>query len=348
MLERLAVPVIAAPMAGGLSTPKLVAEVGSAGGLGFLAAGLLTVEALAGQLTAVAELTDRPHGVNLFVPGSKSTVDLSVYRERVAEQAALAGVRPGDPVWDDDSYAAKLELVLAMRVPVVSFTFGLPDVDEVRRLHAAGSYIVVTVTTPAEARQAAQIGADALCVQGSDAGGHRGTLTDDGVSPGGGELFGTLAALRLVAAAVDLPLVAAGGLATGADVAAVVTAGAVAAQLGTAFLLCPEAGTAPGYRAALREKNRRTALTRAFSGRPARGLVNRFLNENTAHAPAAYPNLHLMTKPIRATGDPELMSLWAGQTYSLIEAAPAADLVRRLDVEARTAIRNAAARFPGE
>jgi len=348
MLERLAAPVIAAPMAGGASTPKLVAEVGSAGGLGFLAAGLLAVDALAGQLAALAELTDRPFGVNLFVPGSKSTVDLSVYRERVAAQAALAGVEPGDPVWDDDSYAAKLELVLALRVPVVSFTFGLPDVDEVRRLRAAGSFVVVTVTTPAEAKQAAQIGADALCVQGLDAGGHRATLTDDGVSPGGGELLGTLAALRLVAAVVDLPLIAAGGLATGADVAAVLTAGAAAAQLGTAFLLCPEAGTAPGHRLALEEKTRRTALTRAFSGRPARGLVNRFLSENTPHAPAAYPNLNALTKPIRATGDPELMSLWAGQTYSLIEAAPAADVVRRLDVEARTAIRKAAARFTGE
>src|SRR3954471_11573733 len=184
MLERLAVPVIAAPMAGGASTPKLVAEVGSAGGLGFLAAGLLTVEALAGELTEIAELTDRPFGVNLFVPGSKSGADLSGYRERVAAQAALAGVEPGEPVWNDDSYTAKLELVLAMRVPVVSFTFGLPDVDEVRRLHAAGSYVVVTVTTAGEARQAAQIGADAPCVQGADAGGHRGTLTDDGVSPG--------------------------------------------------------------------------------------------------------------------------------------------------------------------
>ena len=348
MLERLAVPVIAAPMAGGASTPRLVAEVGSAGGLGFLAAGHLTVEALAGQLTATAELTDRPFGVNLFVPASKSTVDLTAYRERVAAQAALVGVEPGEPRWEDDSYSAKLELVLALRIPVVSFTFGLPSVDEVRRLHAAGSYVVVTVTTPAEAKQAAAIGADALCVQGSDAGAHRGTLTDDGVSPGGGELYGTLAALRLVAAAVDLPLIAAGGLVHGADVAAVLAAGAVAAQLGTAFLLCPEAGTAPAHRLALVEKTRRTALTRAFTGRPARGLVNRFLSEHTASAPAAYPNVHHLTKPLRATGDPELMSLWAGQTYSLVEAAPAADVVRRLEAQAQAAIKTAATRLLGE
>lgn len=348
MLDRLRVPVIAAPMAGGASTPKLVAEVNAAGGLGFLAAGYITVEALAGQLAATADLTGEPYGVNLFVPGLRSTVDLTGYRARVGETAAGAGVEPGDPKWDDDSYSAKLELVLALRVPVVSFTFGLPDAVDVGRLHAAGSYVVVTVTTPAEAKQAAQLGVDALCVQGADAGAHRGTLVDDGVSPGGGELYGTLAALRLVAAAVDLPLIAAGGLVHGADVAAVLVAGAVAAQLGTAFLLCPEAGTTASHRAALQERTRRTALTRAFSGRPARALVNRFLSENTAHAPAAYPNVNHLTKPVRATGDPELMSLYAGQTYSLVEGAPAADVVRRLAQQARDAIKNVAERFPLE
>jgi nitronate monooxygenase len=348
MLDRLRVPVIAAPMAGGVSTPQLVAEVSNAGGLGFLAAGYLTVEAFADQLAATAELTGESFGVNLFVPGSRSTVDLTGYRERVGAEASEAGVEPGDPKWDDDAYSAKLELVLALRVPVVSFTFGLPDAVDVGRLHAAGSYVVVTVTTPVEAKQAAQLGVDALCVQGADAGAHRGTFVDDGLSPGGGELYGTLAALRLVAAAVDLPLIATGGLVHGADVAAVLTAGAVAAQLGTAFLLCPEAGTSAAHRIALREKTRRTALTRAFSGRPARGLVNRFLSENTPYAPAAYPNLHHLTKPVRATGDPELMSLWAGQTYTLVEPAPAADVVRRLVEQARVAIKTVTARFPLE
>ncbi|MBM7810934.1 NAD(P)H-dependent flavin oxidoreductase [Saccharothrix algeriensis] len=343
MLDRLEVPVIAAPMAGGASTPELVAEVGRAGGLGFLAAGYLPVEALAAQLTATAALTDGPFGVNLFVPGPESAADLTDYRERVR---ARSGAEPGEPRWDDDAYAAKLELVTAMRVPVVSFTFGLPEPHDVRRLHAAGSLVVVTVTTPAEARQAAQVGADALCVQGCDAGGHRGTFTDDGVSPGGGELFGVLAALRLVRARVDLPLIAAGGLVHGADVAAVVAAGAVAAQLGTAFLRCPEAGTAPAHRQALADGTRRTELTRAFSGRPARGLVNRFMTDNGPHAPSAYPEVHHLTKPVRATGDPELMSLWAGQTYPLARSAPAAEVVRRLRAEAREALSAALTRIP--
>ncbi|MBW4720880.1 nitronate monooxygenase [Saccharothrix obliqua] len=342
MLERLDVPVVAAPMAGGASTPELVAEVGRAGGLGFLAGGYLTADALAGQLKAVRALGDAPFGVNLFVPGPKSTADVGRYRERVRAQSP---VEPGEPRWDDDAYAAKLELVMAMRAPVVSFTFGLPDAGDVARLHAAGATAVATVTTPAEARQAAQVGVDALCVQGADAGGHRGTLADDGVSPGGGELFGVLAALRLVRAAVDLPLVAAGGLVHGADVAAVVTAGAVAAQLGTAFLACPEAGTHPAHRQALADGTRRTALTRAFSGRPARSLVNRFVAENTADAPAAYPDVHYVTKPVRATGDPELMALWAGQTYPLLRSAPAAELVARLHAEARAAVAAASERF---
>lgn len=343
MFDRLEVPVIAAPMAGGASTPELVAEVGRAGGMGFLAAGYQSVEAVAEQVNATTALTDRPFGVNLFVPGPRSTADVKGYRERVRAQSPT---EPGEPRWDDDSYAAKLELLMALRVPVVSFTFGLPTAADVDRLHAAGTTAVVTVTTPREAEQAARIGADALCVQGSDAGGHRGTFADDGVSPGGGELFGVLAALRLVRDRVNLPLIAAGGLVHGADVAAVITAGAVAAQLGTAFLPTPEAGTSPAHRQALADGTRRTALTRAFSGRPARGLVNRFLTENAGHAPAAYPEVHHLTKPVRATGDPELMSLWAGQTYPLVRPAPAAEVVARLLAEARQALSVANARIP--
>jgi nitronate monooxygenase len=345
MFHTLAVPVIAAPMAGGASTPELVAAVNDAGGLGFLAAGYVTVEQLAEKIKRTQELTGAPFGVNLFVPGTRPTADISSYVERVTRCAEKVGAVPGDPRWDDDNYGAKLELVLALRVPVVSFTFGLPDADDVHRLKAAGSTVVVTVTTPSEARQAQQIGADVLCVQGSDAGGHRGTFTDDGISPGGGELYGTLAAIRLVKGAVDLPVIATGGLVHGADVAAVLAAGAVAAQLGTAFLGCPEAGTAAAQREALCEGARRTALTRAFSGRPARGLVNRFLIEHTPHAPAAYPNVHHLTKPVRATGELEVMSLWAGTTYPLAPAAPAAEVVRRLNEELLDAVNSLAQRF---
>jgi len=342
VLTKLRIPIVAAPMAGGASTPELVAAVSGAGGFGFLAAGYLTPDALAGQIGRTRELTEAPFGVNLFVPGPDSAADLEAYRRRLRVEAGRLGVEPGEPRWDDDAYSAKLEVVLAERVPVVSFTFGCPEPAVVERVHAAGAQVVVTVTTPDEARRAAAVGADAVCVQGSDAGGHRGVFTDDGTTPGGGELYGTLAALRLVTAAVELPVIAAGGLVHGADVAAVLAAGAVAAQLGTAFLRCPEAGTGATYRAALAAGGRATALTRAFTGRPARGLVNRFLVEQGPHAPAAYPQVHHMTRPLRAAaaaaGDVEGLHLWAGQTYTLAQEVPAAELVARLHEQAAAAL----------
>jgi nitronate monooxygenase len=349
VITELRIPVIVAPMAGGVTTPDLVAEVVRTGGFGFLAAGYLGADALADQIDRVEDLTGGVYGVNLFLPGTTSEADLVGYQQRIRAEGARYGVEPGKPTWDDDGYPAKLELVLARRVPVVSFTFGCPDATTVGRVHATGGQVVVTVTTPAEARQAARVGADALCVQGVDAGAHRGMFVDDGTSPGGGELYGVLAALRLAAAETDLPLVATGGLVHGADVAAVLAAGAVAAQLGTAFLDCPEAGTQPAHREALRQGTRDTTLTRAFTGRPARGLVNRFITEYGPHAPAAYPQLHHLTRPLRAaaarTNDPESMSLWAGTTYRLAAPAPAADVVRRLDAQAREALSRAGARL---
>jgi len=349
MLSELRIPVIAAPMAGGPSTPRLVAAVSGTGAFGFLAGGYRTADALAEQLATTRSLTTAPFGVNLFVPGPESTVDALAYRERVRPDADRYGAEPGEPRWDDDDYPAKIDLLVQARVPVVSFTFGLPRPADVQRLHDCGTEVVVTVTTPDEARQAAERGADSLCVQGFEAGGHRSTFTNDPASPTGGEPYGLLALLRLVSAAVDLPLVAAGGMVHGRDVAAVLAGGAIAAQCGTAFLRCPEAGTPPTQRAALADGTRTTTVTRAFSGRPARGLANRFIAEHGPHAPAAYPQLHNLTRPIRsaagAAGDPESMSLWAGQTYPVAIEAPAADVVARLHADARAALAAATERI---
>lgn len=329
---------IVAPMAGGPSTPDLVAGAVNAGAFAFLAAGYLTADALRDQLDRTRSLTGQPFGVNVFVPGVKSTVDLGGYREAVANQARSYGAEPGEPVWNDDNYPAKLDLLVADPVPVVSFTFGVPSTHDVERLHAVGTQVVVTVTNPAEARKAADVGADALCVQGFEAGAHRGIFVDDG-SPAGGPTYGLLALLRLVRAEVDLPLIATGGLVHGADIAAVLVAGAKAAQLGTAFLGCPEAGTQQAHREAL-TTTRDTAFTRAFSGRPARGLVNRFMTEH--EGPAAYPEVNNLTKPMRAAaakaGDPEAMSLWAGQTYPVAPAGPVKDVLAQLAAEMRAAI----------
>jgi nitronate monooxygenase len=208
-------------------------------------------------------------------------------------------------------------------------------------MHDAGSEVWVTVTTAAEAAMAAVVGADALVVQGGEAGGHRGgfTDTDDAVA--------LLPLLQLVTAVTDLPLVAAGGIATGAAVASVLAAGARAAAVGTAFLRCPEAGTSAVQRTALQTAEP-TALTRAFTGRTARGIRNRFLTAHAADAPSAYPEVHYLTAPMRqaarAAGDPSLVNLWAGQAYPLGEEVPAAELVRRLHDDARKALRAAAER----
>ncbi|NBH06892.1 nitronate monooxygenase, partial [Amycolatopsis sp. SID8362] len=219
MFDELAFPVIAAPMAGGPTTPELVAAVTEAGGFGFLSAGMLTPAALAAQIERTRELTGGEFGVNLFVPQPDTGADLGAHRERLEAFAREYDVELGEPKWDDDNYPAKLDVVLEKRVPVVSFTFGPPSPSDIRRLKEAGAKVVVTVTTPESAQRAADLGADALVVQGFEAGGHRSLFTDDAQLPGGGAEYGVLALLRLVAARVDLPLIAAGGLVHGADVA---------------------------------------------------------------------------------------------------------------------------------
>jgi nitronate monooxygenase len=340
VLTALDAPIVLAPMAGGPTTPDLVAAVTDAGGFGFLAGGYVHADALRATIAAVRERTARPFGVNLFLPGERRDAGVAEYRHRLV----AAGLEPGEPAWDDDGYPDKLALLLADPVPVVSFTFGCPDPDAVARLHAAGSEVLATVTSPAEAQQAAAAGVDGLVVQGVEAGAHRGVFENDPTDPAGGQQYGLIALLRLVAAAVDLPLVATGGIVDGAGVAAVLAAGAVAAQLGTAFLACPEAGTKPAHRAALDDPDGpSTAITRAFTGRPARGIRNTFLDDHTAAAPAAYPQVHHMTRPIRAHGDPATVNLWAGQAYPLVRPLPAGELVATLLQEAREAAARAAA-----
>jgi nitronate monooxygenase len=329
ILDSLDVPIVLAPLAGGPSTPALTAAVSGAGGLGFLAAGYKTPERVAAEIAAVRAETDRPFGVNLFVPDATpfDTAAVARYVAALAPEADRYGVALGEPRTDDDGWAAKLDLLVSQRVPVASFTFGCPSGAELRRLRDAGTATVVTVTSAAEARLAAAAGADALCVQGIEAGGHRGTFAD---RPGD---VGLLALLGLVRAVTDLPLIAAGGIMTAAGTRAVLAAGAVAAQCGTAFLLADEAGTSAPHRAALADPAATTALTRAFTGRWARGLRNRFLDEH-ADAPAGYPAIHHVTRPLRAAaakaGDPGGLNLWAGQAFPLARSGPAAAIVASL------------------
>jgi nitronate monooxygenase len=321
-------PIVLAPLAGGPSTPALAAAVCEAGGLGFLAAGYLTAAALREDIHALRERTAAPFGVNLFVTGSPD-VDEQAVRAYVERLRETEDVEPGEPRFDDDDWDAKLQVVAEEAVPVVSFTFGCPSTEVVASLAAAGSEAWVTVTDLAEARLAKAAGADALVLQGSEAGGHRASFVDRE----GAEQLSVLTLTRLVARALDLPLVAAGGIADSSAVAAVLAAGAAAAQLGTAFLRAPEAGTHPAHKATLATETP-TALTRAFTGRLARGLVNRFLLEHSAAAPIAYPHVHYATAPLRAAarerGDADGFNLWAGQAHALAEELPAAEIVARV------------------
>ena len=318
VLEGVARPIVLAPLAGGPSTPELAAAVCEAGGLGFLAAGYLSASALAARLARLRELTSRPFGVNVFVPGPPFAGDLAPFVERLGPGA-------GEPRWDDDDWEAKLALLRAAPPAVVSFTFGCPDHDVIASLPCE---VWVTVTTPDEARIAAGAGADALVVQGAEAGGHRASFADRPEVP----VIGLLPLLQLVRDAVDLPLIATGGLATPEAVAATCAAGARAAQIGTAFLRCPEAGTSEVHRRAL-ASDAPTALTRAFTGRLARGIRNRFMDEHP-DAPVAYPEIHHVTAPLRAAGrqrgDADVVNLWAGEAHALARAEPAAEVVRRL------------------
>lgn len=328
-------PIIQAPLAGGASTAELAIAACRAGAMGFLAAGYLTSEKLREDIDLVRRAGAAPFGVNLFVPGGDSSnpAALRSYTERIRAEAVRVDADVGEPKWSDDEWQSKLELVLGERPPVVSFTFGCPARSVFADLHRAGIEAWVTVTEPEEAELAAEAGADALVVQGFEAGGHRATFDDrDGV----GEI-GLLALIRLVSRRVKLPLVAAGGICDGYAVAAVLVAGAGAAQVGSAFLDTLEAGTSAGHRERLRSAGR-TALTRAFSGRRARGIVNGFLERNSPMAPAAYPQIHYLTAPMRAAararGESELINLWAGQAYELIQHnVSAGEVIDRLAAE---------------
>lgn len=323
-------PFVQAPMAGGPSTPELAAAVSAAGGFGFVAGGYLSPEGLGQALDRTRALTSAPIGVNLFVPSPREVDDTAIarYAEQLAPEAERLGVALGDPHWDDDGFDAKVDVLVSAGVHTVTFTFGAPTADAVARLRAAGVLVGVTVTSPAEAELAAGSGADSLVVQGTEAGGHQGVF--DPAEPNLTPLVTALGGIG----PLGLPMVAAGGIASAEDVRTVLDAGAAAAQVGTALLCTPEAATSAPYRQALLDgRYPDTVVTRAFSGRWARGLANRFAVEHP-DAPAGYPHVHHLTRPLRAAataaGDPDVPNLWAGTGWRAVRAEPAAEVVRRL------------------
>jgi nitronate monooxygenase len=318
-------------MAGGPSTPALTAAVASAGGFGFVAGGYLSPDALRAAVDATRAATAAPFGVNLFVPSDPAASDaLDRYRALLAPEADRLGVALGDGHWDDDAYADKVDVVVSSGVHTVTFTFGCPSADDVERVHRSGATVGVTVTSPGQARAVAASGADYVVAQGTEAGGHQGGLDD--TAPNHTPLLELVAALRDESA---LPVLATGGVMTGGAARAALDAGAFAAALGTAFLCTPEAATSAVHRAALLEhRYRDTVITRAFSGRWARGLANRFALSYGDAAPRAYPEVHYLTRPLRAAarsaGDADVPNLWAGTGWRAVRAEPAATVVRRI------------------
>lgn len=324
-------PIIQAPMAGGPSTPELTAAVTRAGGFGFLAAGYLSPTQLRELISAARALSAAPFGVNIFCPSTPA--DLGTVRrfaQLIQPEADRLGVALGEPHWEDDAFGDKVEIVGAERVSMVSFTFGCPGSSTIDELHSAGCRVAVTVTSREEARLAEDAGADLLVVQGTEAGGHQGSFLD--LAPNVRPLLSLLAEVR---ESTRIPMVGSGGIMTGARAAEVLDNGAVGAQLGTIFLCCREAGTSAIYRRALLDETYPdTVITRAFSGRYARGLANEFALEYGDAAPEAYPEIHHLTRPLRAAatnaGDPSIPNLWAGHGWRSVTSAPARAIVRRL------------------
>ncbi|MGI5185920.1 nitronate monooxygenase [Dactylosporangium sp. CA-152071] len=328
-------PVLAAPMAGGAGTPALLAACGG----GFLAAGYLTPAALASRIASVRAAVRAGggwFGVNLFAPPEGPVGDLAAYADELAPEFAVYDLAPAVPAGaDDDHWAEKLDLLLTDPVPAVSFTFGIPSASTVAALRRAGTLVLQTVTTPPEAAAAAAAGVDALVVQAPAAGGHSATLSPSAPPTVPVPLPDLVAAVR---AAVPLPVVAAGGIATSADVAAALHTGATATMVGTALLRTDEAGTSAPHRAALESASgwpaHGTVVTRAFTGRPARALRNGFIDRHDATAPLGYPQVHHLTAPLRraaaAAGDTDRVHLWAGTGHRQAATGPAAAVIATL------------------
>jgi nitronate monooxygenase len=330
-------PIVQAPLGGGPGTAELTAAVSGAGGLGVLGAGYLPPEQIRQTVRRVRALTDRPFASNLFLvePARRPDPDVIETARRALvpfrEDVGLDG-SPTSADLDPPDVRAQLEVLLGERVPVIGFTFGVPGPDLVESAHATGLLVAGTATTPAEAVVLHAAGVDLIVAQGAEAGGHRGGFLPD-VEP-----IGLAALVPAVVDAVDVPVVATGGIMDGRGIAAALALGAAAAQLGTAFLRTPEAATNPAYRSALAAADAgATVLTDRFTGKPARGIRNCFIDALADIAVPPYPVMHALTRELRAQaarlGRSEYLSLWAGQGVGLGRDLPAAQLVRDLAAE---------------
>lgn len=334
---QLKLPLWQAPMAGA-ATPRLAAAVSNAGGLGFLAGGMLSPEALLGEAAALRALSERPFGINLFVQPDEPECDearLARALERLAPLHAELGLPPPvAPARFCEPFSRQLEALIEARPQVASFTFGILDARQLSALRKAGIAVVGTATNLGEGLAWAELGADAVCAQGREAGGHRGTF----LGPAEQSLRPMLSLVYELAQNLPLPVIAAGGIMNGRDMAAAMRHGAQACQLGTAFLRCPESAVSPAWRQGLAAAGG-TRLTRAFSGRLARGLENDYMRRMAAWEADLpdYPAMNALSAPLRAAaaqaGRGEYLSMWAGEGVAAARELPAAELAARLHEE---------------
>jgi nitronate monooxygenase len=341
----LSVPIVQAPLAGGGDTPELVAAVSEAGALGFIGAAYLSPQQITATGRAVRQRTARPFGINLFAP--LDTIETSRHTElalaRLAPYFKELGLPPPEPpVRCAYSFEEQLAAALDVGASAFSFTFGLLATETIDAIKARGLFVMGTATTVSEALALKRSGVDAVVAQGAEAGGHRGTFLGDFAAG----MVGTMALVPQIADAVKLPVLASGGIMDGRGIAGALALGAAGAQMGTAFLTCNESGVPDAYKQEiLSAQEDRTRITRAFSGRPARGIVNRFMTEAESAAPDAilpFPLQNAITRPLRSAaaqqGRAEFLSLWAGQGVRLARRGAASALVVRLAVETEEAI----------
>lgn len=321
---------IQAPMAG-ITTPAFVAACCEAGLLGNIGAGYLNGDETRAFIQQVKQQTTRPFGVNLFVQ-EEPAIDIAVLQHaRMALQPFYdeLGIHPVQKVVSTEVFLGQVQAVIEEQVPVCSFTFGLPSDDVIARLRQAGTYCIGTATTVEEARQVEVAGLQAVVVQGAEAGGHRGSFTDQI------ELIPTATLLEQVVQAVSIPVIAAGGIMTAEDVAHMKQLGAAAVQIGTALLVAEQCEASAMHKnAILQSKEGYTTLTKAFTGKYARGLRNTFTERMANEVVAPYPIQHYLTMPIRkastAQHKPEFLSLWMGERSHLAQADTVANIVARL------------------
>ena len=337
--------IIQAPMAGGTTTPELVAAVSNAGALGSLGAAYLTPEQIRKAIAEIRRLTSRPFCVNLFVPSPAPAAGSwdagAVLAFLSPHYEALELPPPEVPTSFAPEADGQWAVVLSEHVPVFSFTFGVPDPALISQLQAGGTRVLGTATTVAEARTLADAGVDGVVAQGSEAGAHRATFAAGFEE----SLVGTVALVPQIVDEVDVPVIASGGIMDGRGIVAAEALGAAGVQLGTAFLRTHEAGTSAAHRnAVLGARDDQTVVTRAFSGRPARGIVNAFIRQmstNDAPEPLPFPVQNALTGPMRRAAaqrnDADRLALWAGQGAPLARVIGAGELVERL-VEERASV----------